>query len=210
MIIDLHTHTRFGSNCSYLDPGELARRAKETGLDGVCITEHDLCWEGEAIEALSREYGVLVLGGVEVSTELGEVLVYGVHQPLWKVSSIRELRELVDESGGVMIAAHPFRRYMLLNELPPVEEILTMDIFRMVDAVEVFNGGATRRELDFGCQVLQRLNLKGVGGSDAHASHTIGRCVTIFERDIASEGDLLEELKAQRFRAWHRTMDREF
>ena len=38
MIIDLHTHTRFGSNCSYLDPGELARRAKETGLDGVCIT----------------------------------------------------------------------------------------------------------------------------------------------------------------------------
>ena len=210
MIIDLHTHTRFGSNCSYLDPGELARRAKETGLDGICITEHDLCWEVEAIEALSREYGVLVLGGVEVSTELGQVLVYGIHRPLWKVSSIRGLRELIDESGGVMIAAHPFRRYMLLNELPPVEQILTMDIFRMVDSVEVFNVGATRRELDFGCQVLRRLNLKGVGGSDAHASHTIGRCVTIFERDIASERDLLEELKAQRFRAWHRTMNREF
>lgn len=210
MIIDLHTHTRFGSNCSYLDPGELARRAREIGLDGVCITEHELCWEAEALNALSREHGILVLGGVEVSTEMGQVLVYGVHQPLWRVSGMRELRGVVDEGGGVMIASHPFRGYMLLNEPPSVEEVLAREIFQMVDAVEVFNGGAARRELDFGCQVLRRLNLKGVGGSDAHAAHTIGRCVTIFERDIASEDDLLEELKARRFKAWHRSMEWEF
>ena len=210
MIIDLHIHTRFGSNCSYLDPGELARRAREIGLDGVCITEHELCWEEEALEALSREYGILVLGGAEVSTELGQVLVYGIHQPLWKVSRMRELREVIDECGGVMIASHPFRGDMVTNRAPSVEEVSGREIFRVVDAVEVFNGGASRRELDLGCQVLRRLDLKGVGGSDAHASHTIGRCVTIFDRDIASERDLLQELKARRFRAWHRTMKMEF
>lgn len=210
MIIDLHTHTRFGSNCSYLYPEELLQRAKRLGLDGVCITEHELCWEEEALEALSQEHGILVLGGVEVSTEFGQVLVFGVHQPLWRISSAPELRELVNQAGGVIIASHPFRGDMFLSKAPPIEEVCNRDIFKLVDAAEVFTGGAIRKELDFGCQVLSKLNLRGVGGSDAHALHTIGRCVTIFERHISSEQDLVTELKGGRFKAWHRTMNRTF
>lgn len=210
MIIDLHTHTRFGSNCSYLDPGELARGASEIGLDGVCITEHELCWEAEALSALSQEYGIVVLGGVEMSTELGQVLVFGLRQPLWRISSMKELKEMVHSASGVMIASHPFRGYMMLNEPPSVEEVLERGIFRMVDAVEVFNGRSMTRELDFGCEVLAKLKLRGVGGSDAHAVHTIGSCVTIFDREFSTEEELVAELKASRFKAWHRTLDRKF
>lgn len=210
MIIDLHTHTRFGSNCSYLDPGELARGASEIGLDGVCITEHELCWEVEALNALSQEYGIVVLGGVEVSTELGQVLVFGVRQPLWRISSIKELRAMVYSANGVMIASHPFRGYMVLKEPPSMEEVLGREIFRMVDAVEVFNGRSMSKELDFGCEVLAKLKLMGVGGSDAHAVHTIGSCVTIFDREFTTEEKLIAELKAGRFKAWHRTLNRQF
>lgn len=210
MIIDLHTHTKFGSNCSYLHPEELVQRAKQLGLDGVCITEHDLCWEREALQTLSRENGILVIGGVEVSTDVGQVLIFGVHQPFWRICSAQQLRGLVDGEGGAMIASHPFRADMFPNKAPPIEEVCNRDIFRLVDAAEVFNGGASSRELDFGSQVLSKLKLKGVGGSDAHALHTIGRCVTIFQRRISSEQDLVDELKAGRFKAWHRTMNRTF
>ena len=210
MIIDLHTHTRFGSNCSYLDPEELVRGAKRLGLDGICITEHNLCWEKAAIQRLSQDNGILVLGGVEVSTDLGEVLVFGVYQPLWRVGSARELRELVDQAGGVMIASHPFRVDVLFNRAPDVEEVCRREIFELVDAVEVFNGRAIGPEIDFGCQVLGKLKLRGVGGSDAHAQHAIGRCVTIFQSRISNEQELVDELKAGRFKAWHCTLNRTF
>jgi len=59
VIVDLHTHTRFGSNCSYLDPGELVWRAKEVGIDGVCITEHELCREAEALKGRELEQAVI-------------------------------------------------------------------------------------------------------------------------------------------------------
>jgi len=210
MIIDLHTHTKFGSNCSYLYPEELAQSAKRVGLDGVCITEHNLCWGKEDIQRLSRDNGILVLGGVEVSTDLGEVLVFGVYQPLWRISSARDQSEVVDRAGGVMIASHPFRGDMFLNRAPAIDEVCSREIFKLVDAVEVFNGRAMGWELDFGCQVLGKLNLKGVGGSDAHAQHTIGRCVTVFQSQISSDQDLVQELKAGRFKAWHCTLNRTF
>ena len=109
--VDLHTHTRFGSNCSYMEPSQLVQRAKEVGLDAVCITEHNALWEEEAIRGLSEESGFRVLGGMEVSTELGDVLVFGVRSRLLAGSRIDELQGLVEEQGGLMIAAHPFRCY---------------------------------------------------------------------------------------------------
>ena len=38
--IDLHTHTREVSSCSYLPMEELIARAMAMGLDGVAVTDH--------------------------------------------------------------------------------------------------------------------------------------------------------------------------
>jgi hypothetical protein len=40
----------------------------------------------------------------------------------------------------------------------------------------------------------------GVAGSDAHRIDEIGRCVTIFQKEIRNEQELVEELRAGRFR----------
>ena len=48
---------------------------------------------------------------------------------------------------------------------------------------------------------MRRLGLRGVGGSDSHAPHSVGRCFTRFERPIASVRELVAELKAGRFQA---------
>jgi hypothetical protein len=43
------------------------------------------------------------------------------------------------------------------------------------------------------------LGLLGVAGSDAHRLDEVGRCVTVFEREIRTERELVEDLRARRF-----------
>lgn len=210
MVIDLHAHTRFGSNCSYMPPSDLAKRAKEVGLDAVCITEHNLHWNVDDLSALSREHDVLVLGGIEVSTEYGDILVFGMRESVVGVAAVDELRRLVDGAGGVMIAAHPFRKDMFTGHPANVDEIAARPIFQLVDAVEVFNGMSNRKEVALGCEVVRKLGMRGVGGSDTHAVHTVGQCATAFEKEVHDEQDLVAELKAGRFKAVHRLMNLTF
>jgi predicted metal-dependent phosphoesterase TrpH len=204
--VDLHTHTRYGSNCSYTEPRQLIQRAKEVGLDGVCITEHNAPWEEDALALLSAETGFTLFGGVEVSTEVGDVLVFGISNSVLPGRRIKELSRIVDKAGGLMIAAHPFRWHSLPGVVPDEEEASRQPIFQWVHAVEVFNGASPRREVEFGCRVLERLSLRGVGGSDSHAPHVVGRCFTQFERHIEHVQALVAEVKAGRFRAVYPAM----
>lgn len=204
--VDLHTHTRFGSNCSHMEPRQLVQMAREVGLDGVCITEHNAPWEEDALRALAAEGDIPVFGGAEVSTELGDVLVFGVSNSLLPGRCIDDLRRLVDQAGGVMIAAHPFRWYSLPWAMQDVDQAARQPIFQVVDAAEAFNGLSLHREAEFACRVLERLGLRGVGGSDAHVPSSVGRCLTQFERQVISVEELVAELKAGRFRAVYPAM----
>jgi hypothetical protein len=43
------------------------------------------------------------------------------------------------------------------------------------------------------------LGKRGVAGSDAHTYMEVGRCVTIFQRAVGSEEELIEELRGGRY-----------
>jgi len=45
------------------------------------------------------------------------------------------------------------------------------------------------------------LGLPGTGGSDAHRVDEVGKWVTVFEKEIDNEHELLRELHAGRFTA---------
>ena len=217
MIMDIHCHTRYGSSCSYMSPEEMLRQAVQVGLDGLCITEHDIPWDRDAIKKLSDRFGILVVGGIEVSTEYGEVLVFGIHNPVFDVKDIHELRRRVDRSGGIMVAAHPFRGAHGFVKWDPVkgliiklEEALQLPIFEVVDAVEVFNGMAPEWELDLCSTVCDSLKIRGTAGSDAHNTGQVGDCVTILHNTVASEEAFLDELINGSYHAWHRIRDRTF
>lgn len=206
MKIDLHTHTVYGSGCSHIEPSDLIEQAKRAGLDGICITEHNQLWEPERIEKLSRKHDFLVIGGVEVLTEHGEILVYGIEETVRWVRKASDLREMVNDAGGYMVAAHPFRGQPITldrnsRDGMDIETGCDLPLLKYVDALEVFNGWAYRYEWQYTLAVGDRLDMKGTGGSDAHKLLQTGLCYTLFERPIRNQEEFLAELKAGRFKA---------
>lgn len=187
--VDMHIHTTAGSADSSLRPPVLRQRALELGLQGVHISEHFRVWsEYEAAELVAGS-ALLVYRGMEWNTELGHILVLGVDAYRPEIRRIEELRRYVLDSGGLMIAAHPFRH--AFDPIPALwkahkstdlslEAACNHPVFGLVDAVEVLNGACTEKENDFTSRVAARLDLPGVGGSDAHYAEDIGRAVTFF------------------------------
>lgn len=204
MIIDLHVHTRDGSPDSSVDPYDLVRLAKEHGVDGICITEHGNT-KSKLADILREKFDFLIIGGMEASTELGDLLIFGLDSYPRTMYRAADIKPLVDEAGGVMVAAHPFRSYLgcRMSDDPIVEQKLEegcgRPLFKMVDAMEVINGWSSRQDVMFCQEVSRRLNMKGTGGSDAHMSKQVGCCVTIFNNGIRSESDLIQALKNDRY-----------
>ncbi|MEW6615530.1 MAG: PHP domain-containing protein [Thermodesulfobacteriota bacterium] len=204
MVVDLHIHTKRLSPCSEMEPEEAASEAKRIGLDGVCFTEHNKVWDPQEILKIEKKSGISIFQGVEIDTTEGHVLVFGLQKNFQGITPIEDLRQMVNNVNGFMIAAHPFRGFLLFgfSKLQMnVDDASKNHLFKFVDGIEIFSGRQTPKENDFSCQVCDRLNLRPVGGSDAHSTKDIGRCVTIFENKIASQEDLIRELKTGRFNA---------
>ena len=203
MIIDLHTHTLPWSDDSNLEIPELIHMAKQAGLDAICLTEHDWFYDKNASARLSQEHDFLILPGVEVNTDDGHFLVFGVEKYSFGMQRTEYLKRVVDEAGGVMILAHSYRRNFHTDDniQASVEQYCQTPIFRFVNIIETLNGRASERQNKFSQELCHRLNLKGVGGSDAHSISDIPSCATLFERKISNVEELIAELKAGRFKA---------
>lgn len=202
MIIDLHTHTYPWSDDSNLDIPELVRMAKEAGLDAICVTEHDWFWDKDALAKLSREHNFPILPGVEINTEEGHLLVFGIEKYIFGMHRTEYLKRVVDEVGGAMILAHPHRRQLHSTDdlYDAVEQCCQNSVFHLVDIIEAFNGRASARQNKFSQELCRRLNLKSIGGSDAHSTSDMPSYATLFEREISNVEELVTELKAGRFR----------
>ena len=192
MLIDLHCHTKVRSACSALTPDALVRAARVRGLDGVCITEHDALWPLDDVRRLSEEMSFVVLRGIEVTTEVGHVLVFGLdaHHP--DMATLDALHRIVRAEQALMFLAHPSRRY---GTLPPD------DLSAYFDSVESQNGTEGMLQNDNAAQLARGLRLPGIGGSDAHSAREVGVCATEFGADVRDEASFLDALRLGAYRA---------
>lgn len=204
MVFDLHIHTRIGSGDSSIEYEDLVYWARQAGLDGICITEHGNKKTGVA-EQLSRKYDFLVLEGMEMGTELGDILIFGIDELPRSLYRFEDIRRFVTKAGGVMFIAHPFRaeitRPIMLKISPKVsfDEAISRKVFTMVDGIEVANSWSCQEEVDFCLRISQVLGLKAIASSDAHMPRQIGCCVTVFHNSITDEASLVAELKRGNF-----------
>lgn len=204
MLIDLHTHTRLGSPDSLLHPDELIERSKAAGLDAVVLSEHDQTWDREAVQALARRHNFRIIPGLEVSTDRGHILVYGVHTYADSMRQAETLASHVAQVNGAMVAAHPYRDHAPWNwrDAEEHERALARAIanpaYRLAHAIEVLNGHGSLHENRFSEQVARGLGRPGTAGTDSHQVSDIGKAATYFERDIRDERDLIREILAGR------------
>lgn len=197
MKIDLHNHTTVSSSCSILDPAELIHKAREAGLDGIAVTEHNTMTGGWHAAELGKQLGFPVFAGQEVTTRQGDVLCFGIYQEGLAHIDIRDLIALAQAAGAVLIPAHPYR----INAMALGDRVFEYP--GAFTALEGLNGNCDAVETRKALDAAERLHLPVIGGSDAHSTGMVGRYYTEFEGAISSQEDLLEALRQGRFRACH-------
>ncbi len=151
---------------------------------------------------------------MEVSTDLGHMIVVGLKQYVAGIRRAEELRRVLDDLGGFMVVAHPFRHWfdpVYFRKqgkepftMTPEQAAERMPVFQLVDAIEALNGANTPRENLFALRVAKVLGKPVTGGSDAHSTlrhrlllHGAGAGT------VATPEELLRELHAGRFHAHH-------
>ncbi len=194
MRLDTHVHTSPGSRCSALSIGEYLREAGVKGLKTICVTNHGDMEDYDYL-ATTGSPGVLVIPGVEISSEQGDFLVYSADleflRGLQPLMPLPDRRSRPEETAVVW--AHPFAG--IGGGRAPAEFI--EQVARQVDGIEVYNGNwpdqeASRRARD----VAVRYGLAEMGGSDMHRPGHLLRCYTLIDGGINGVGDLVSAILA--------------
>lgn len=195
MWIDCHCHT-IHSHDNWLEPVDLVRRARRLGLDAVCITEHYSYEASAPVEAVGRDEGLLVLRGVEISTNRGHLLAYGVEDDGWNIWGkdnylpLLEVIARINDLGGICVPAHPFREIGLSSLLDGLLDL------QGIAAVETHNGCNLDSDNDLAQRAAAYLCLPTLGGSDCHNIHAVGRCATEFLRPVSDMADFVAAVRA--------------
>lgn len=113
LILDLHLHSK-ASFDGRMGIEEIAALAKARGLDGVAICDHDVVYTGP-----TEVDGVLILPGVEFSTEYGHLLALFLSREI-SYTTWEETTEAVHAQGGVTVLAHPFQKSRPASSLLPL------------------------------------------------------------------------------------------
>ena len=190
MRIDLHCHTKGYSSCSSLGAEELIERARAAGLDGVCLTEHDRLWPETEIERLRARTGFGVLRGMEVTTELGHVLVVGLLAPPGGMFFAATLVEAVRAAGGLAALAHPAR--------PGQPRVAQEQVAALFDLVETLNGSDGDAPNGAAAALARATDLPGIAGSDCHSPGEVGTVCTVLPHAVSSEAELIAALRLGR------------
>lgn len=175
----MHNHTKY-SQCSNLEPEMLLKLAKKKGMNGIAVTDHNTIKGALKAKKINKEKDFEVIIGDEINTNYGDALAFYIQEEI----KSRELFSVIDEikaQDGIIAIAHPFRTSInpSLKFTYPIEKIKNK-----IDAIECFNA-RTLPGNNIKAQVLaKKLDIAGIGGSDAHFKFEIGKAYTIFDGSL--------------------------
>jgi predicted metal-dependent phosphoesterase TrpH len=187
MKVDFHTHTSYSYDC-YMSPKKLLKTAEKKGLDAIAITDHDSM---EVFNELKRNnnYGskVKVIKGCEFKTPQGDVIVLFLDK-MFKFANMKEFYNEVKKQNGLIIIPHPFK------------ENKSFRFNNQNKILEILNGRIKPHKNIRAKRYVQRHNLIGTSGSDAHTSFELGKIYNKFNCENIKE--LKELLIARKFKVY--------
>ena len=78
MLIDLHMHEMTYSKDSFLKLSQIVEIAKEKGLDGISITDHDSMGLKDYAAEYSEKTGFPIFTGIEYYSLQGDIVAFGI------------------------------------------------------------------------------------------------------------------------------------
>jgi len=189
-VVEMHCHSSNRSLDSGVRADVIAGQAVYRGLDAVCLTEHNSLWPAKELRELSERSGALMLPAMELGTDAGHVLVFGLPRYAPELLTLTRLREVVEEEGAAMVLAHPMRPFH--GNRPPWEEFP-----RYFDGIEVVNGDHSDTVDGYVMRQAADLGLATVAGSDAHSKVAVGRVATAFAEPVRSIEDVVRQIRAR-------------
>ena len=182
--LDLHVHTNRSPDGS-TPPEDLPAIARNRGLDGYAITDHNILSSDSNNE-------LLILPGIEISTSDGHVIGLGISEAIPRGLSADETIRRIRDSGGVSIVAHPYDLFRpavklhLLTERPNAIEVINSASF-----LHSYSWARARK-------FAERGDYPMTGGSDSHIPDTLGRAYTEIESESKDVRSVLASLRAGR------------
>jgi predicted metal-dependent phosphoesterase TrpH len=204
MWIDTHCHTKHSYD-NWLEPVDLVRRARERGLDAICVTEHYSYEASAPVEEIARGEGMLLLRGVEVATDRGHLLVFGVEDDSWNCWGrdtylpLQDLIERINLLDGACVPAHPYRQMGVASLLDGIFDL------EGIAGVETHNGNNARLDDDLAQRAAAHLKLPTLGGSDCHKAEAVGRCATEFLQPVRDMASFIAAIRAGACRGAYRS-----
>lgn len=184
--VDLHLHSHYSPD-SAVPVRDILKTAARRGIQGVAITDHNRLQGSEEALALAPELGLLTLRGMELSTQEGHVLAYGLQEAVPPWLSTEEAVERIREQGALAVAAHPYRFWSGLGE-----EVVRATPFQ---GLETLNSRTVRRHNRRAERLARDLRLPVTAGSDAHRLADVGRGILLLAEGIEGEEDFLLALR---------------
>lgn len=196
--LDFHTHT-YHSYDSLMKPEKILRIAKQRGLNGIVISDHDTIKGGLECASINKDPAFRVVVASEIKTNVGDITALNIRTEISE-RNFSDVAAAVKKQGGLVLLVHPYHHHKL-------DEIN----FDAIDLIEGFNA----REFPAGNQKAMELakqhNKPVIAGSDAHIYSEIGNARTFYSdftdlsKPISFEGNRnkpLDEITSQLIKAW--------
>ena len=212
---EVHMHTYEGSACGRTHAEEYISEFIAQGYDGIIITDHffhgntridrNLPWEDfveefckgyELAKAEGDKQGLKVFFGWEANRLVDEYLIYGLDKAWLKAHpEVRdcphdELFKIIDEAGGLVVGAHPFR------ERPYIQKVNLHPL--QCHAMEACNFGNPPYQDAFAYNFLKDRNIIMTAGSDIHDVKNVSLTTMgmFFKEPINDISDYVKRVKA--------------
>ena len=170
--LDLHNHTSYSSD-GVLPPAALLTVARARGLDCIAVTDHNSVKGGvEALRLALADSGLpRVIPGVELATDVGEVIGLYVEEDIPAGLPLSESVARIRAQGGVVYLPHPFDRL----RRGAISARARLCAAGLADIIEVVNGRSLGPRVAAKAAALARDTAKPAGaGSDAHRAPEVG------------------------------------
>jgi len=227
MKLDPHIHSIYSGD-AISEPRDIIKQAKGIGLDIIAISDHDsIKGSTLAIDIAKDTNDILIVPSIEITTNKGHILGFGVETLISSGLSPEETVERIHDEGGIVIVPHPFSPYRrglffknkkIMKRLTGFNHLkddeynsandsnevnVTKDSYKniRIEGVEVLNARYIFGYSNYKANKLaEEKDLAKIGASDSHFLEAIGNCYTEIT-DIDAEpsiDDVIEAIKSKK------------